>query len=139
MKDMYYVAVYEVNGLVEAYHSNTNSPFYKQALVCMHDLENAGAKLLSCFATNDVVLYFKARLKAQLLELRSLVDHNREQIRVFGSSLTREEILSFQAVEQNQMFKVATTTEELFERDIDVMDELAVECFNYKQQLDSRF
>lgn len=140
MKDMYYVAVYDVNGVIEVISTRKNSPFYEKTLASMKYLEETGAKLLQFFVTNDKTLHLKAKLKARLLELRSLTANNERYIEEHD---TKDEVAMtlrmLRELELNQMYKVARVVERLLERDVEVTDDLAIECYNYKQRVDRRF
>ena len=92
--------------------------------------------LLSCVITTDEVIYLKSRLKARLFELRDYSSKCHEYL-ANKENQSNEEVYNktlylmteYQEVLVNQ---VGILVSRLLAKDIDVTDELAIVCHNYR-------
>lgn len=97
--------------------------------------EAMGNKLDSCIITNDHDTYLRARLKARTLELRSYTkiieayekEHDlNEPIHALTVKMMRDH-------EKTIMRQVAINVSRCMLRDIEVNDELAIQCYNFRK------
>lgn len=140
MKELGIVAIYKLSDdSIEVISTRTNSPLYDWAMNNAKCLEMQGAKLVQCVITTDKVLLFKQRLKAYLLELRNLTERNNKYLQEHMGFLSLEVLCDTQKImeelESTQMLRVASVTSRLLNMEVDVTDELALACLNYRQQV----
>ena len=81
------------------------------------NLEFLGYKFVSAVVTTDVTLSLKTRLKYRLVELR----HLKPNVNYYG-------------YEESLMMQIGLLTSRLLRRGVEVTDELALQCFDYRQQ-----
>ena len=132
MRNLKMVAVYRMNegGHINVIYSNEGVPTHK---LKYHD---DNGTLLSCVITTDEVIYLKSRLKARLFELRDYSSKCHEYL-MNKENQSNEEVYNkthylmteYQEVLVNQ---VVILVSRLLMKGIDVTDELAIECHNYR-------
>ena len=131
MRNLKMVAVYRMkDGHISVIYSNEGVPTHK---LKYHD---DNGTLLSCVITTDEVIYLKSRLKARLFELRDYSSKCHEYL-ANKENQSNEEVynktlyfmLEYQRVLINQ---VGILVSRLLMKGIDVTDELAIVCHNYR-------
>ena len=84
----------------------------------IEDISFLGYKFVQGVITTDRTLSLKTRLKYRLVELRHLKPH-----------------VNYYGYEETLMRQVGLLTSRLLRRGVEVTDELALQCFDYRQQL----
>lgn len=137
MKARGLVAIYKLNDSIEEVSVKSDSQFFDNKMESARYLEEHGYKLVRCIITTDERVYHKARLEACLLELRSVVDYHNRYIAEHMGFLPDDVIVETQrlqrAFEETLMQRVAHRVARCLNRDIEVTDELALNCFNFAQ------
>ena len=129
------VAVYKLRtgGLVNVCFRQ-ESKYYQDRLQMCREYEELG-KLVSCVITNNEEIFYKARLKAMLMELRNTVILNAEWLADVKAHCPQEVVeQTIRLIGENEerlMKRVAIRCSSLIMRDIPIEDELAIECYNY--------
>ena len=132
MRNLMMVAVYRMNegGHINVIYSDKGVPTHRVKYF------DENGTLLSCVITNDEVIYLKSRLKAGLFELRDycskcyeyLADkENQSNEEVYHSTLRL--MTESQEVLVDQ---VGLLVSRLLMKGVDVTDELAIVCHNYR-------
>ena len=103
------------------------------------DLLSQGYKVDSILATSDRGMFYKYALKARLAELRAYVQYGNELM----ESLTSEEVKKstrqlLNEYEETLILKVSRLAKRCMRRDIEVTDELALQCLDYKETIFAR-
>ena len=96
-------------------------------------------KVNSLIATTDRGTFYKYALKARLVELRAYVQYGNELMK----SLTSEEVKKstrqlLNEYEETLMLNIARLTKWCIRRDIEVTDELALQCLDYREVIFAR-
>ena len=138
------VAVYRLgDGSITNVCFREGSSLYEDKKQLCKEYEELGAKLVSCIITNNKEVFYKARLKAMLMELRDVAEKNRITLEEISKQDYPQEVIEqtkrlIEEEERTLVMKVAVRCSSLLYRDIPVTDELALACYNYRQSwLDS--
>lgn len=132
MRNLKMVAVYRMKdgGHINVIYSDKGVPTHRVKYF------DENGTLLSCVITNDEVIYLKSRLKARLFELRDYSSkcheylankENQSDEEVYNKTLHL--MTEYQEVLANQ---VGILVSRLLMKGIDVTDELAIVCHNYR-------
>lgn len=138
MKEKMFVAIYKVNDTLVNVCGRNSSDTYENRLQECKEYEEIGGKLVSCIFTNNETVFYKARLKAMLIELKDYVKTSAEWLEYVKATSTPEvveqtEILINEHIE-TLMNKVAIRCSSLLLRDIPITDELALQCYDFRQK-----
>ena len=136
MNKMFYVEVLTKGAEVEVITFRQGSTMSEMNMQWEKDLLSRGYKVNSLIATNDKGMFYKYSLKARLAELRAYVQYGNELMK----SLTSEEVKKstrqlLNEHEETLMLNVARLTKRCMRRDIEVTDELALQCLDYKETI----
>ena len=139
MNKMYYVEVLTKGAEVEVITFRQGSSLSEMKMQWEKDLLSLGYKVDSLLATSDRGMFYKYALKARLAELRAYVQYGNELM----ESLTSEEVKKstrqlLNEHEETLMLNVARLTKRCMRRDIEVTDELALQCLDYKETIFAR-
>ena len=139
MNKMYYVEVLTKGAEVEVITFRQGSSLSEMKMQWEKDLLSRGYKVDSILATSDKGMFYKYALKARLAELRAYVQNGNELM----NSLTSEEVKKstrqlLNEHEETLMLNVARLTKRCMRRDIEVTDELALQCLDYKETIFAR-
>ena len=139
MNKMFYVEVLTKGAEVEVITFRQGSTLSEMDMQWEKDLLSQGYKVNSLIATSDRGMFYKYSLKARLLELRAYVQYGNELM----NSLTSEEVKKetrqlLNEHEEILMLNVARLTKRCITRDIEVTDELALQCLGYKETIFAR-
>ena len=97
--------------------------------------EAIGNKLEGCVITNNYETYLRTKLKARLVELREYsqrIEDYRQEHNVTNPVVQ----LTLQLMEEHEetlVGQVAVCVSSCILRDIEVTDELAIDCYNYRK------
>ena len=97
--------------------------------------EALGNKLEGCIITNNYETYLRAKLKARLLELREYsqrIEDYRQEHNV-TNPITQLTLKLMVEHEETIMRQVAVCVSQCNLRDIEVTDELAIDCYNFNK------
>ena len=138
MKKLYVSALYEKKETGEVFpiHYFSTSCFKEDKLRYAHCLENSGFKMTRCFITTDRYIYWKNRLNMTLLSFKSFCETSYQQLEDLESNNstcldeTRACILDIQ---ESYMRRIAHMTRRCLNYDIEVTDEVALQCFDWYQ------
>lgn len=131
MRNLKMVAVYRMNdGNINVIYSDegvlTNRVRYF----------NENGTLLSCVITTDEVIYLKSRLKARLFELRNYSSKCQEYLANRENQSNKEVYHStlrlMTECQEILVRQVGLLVSRLLAKDVDVTDELAIICYNYR-------
>ena len=133
---MFYVEVLTKGAEVEVITFRQGSTMSEMNMQWEKDLLSRGYKVNSLIATSDRGMFYKYALKARLVELRAYVQYGNELMK----SLTSEEVKKstrqlLNEHEETLMVNVARLTKRCMRRDIEVTDELALQCLDYKETI----
>ena len=136
---MFYVEVLTKGAEVEVITFRQGSTMSEMNMQWEKDLLSRGYKVNSLIATTDRGMFYKYALKARLAELRAYVQYGNELMK----SLTSEEVKKstrqlLNEHEETLMLNVARLTKRCMRRDIEVTDELALQCLDYKETIFAR-
>ena len=136
---MYYVEVLTKGVEVEVITFRQGSTLSELKMQWEKDLLSRGYKVNSILATSDKGMYYKYSLKARLAELRAYVQYGNELI----DSITSEEVKKetrqlLNEYEETLMLNIARLTKWCIRRDIEVTDELALQCLDYRETIFAR-
>ena len=139
MNKMFYVEVLTKGAEVEVITFRQGSTMSEMNMQWEKDLLSRGYKVNSLIATSDKGMFYKYALKARLAELRAYVQNGNELMK----SLTSEEVKKstrqlLNEHEETLMLNVARLTKRCMRRDIEVTDELALQCLDYKETIFAR-
>ena len=139
MNRMFYVEVLTKGAEVEVITFRQGSMLSEMKMQWEKDLLSLGYKVDSLIATNDRGMFYKYALKARLAELRAYVQNGNELM----NSLTSEEIKKstrqlLDEHEETLMLNVSRLTKRCMRRDIEVTDELALQCLDYRETIFAR-
>ena len=134
MNKMFYVEVLTKGAEVEVITFRQGSTMSEMNMQWEKDLLSRGYKVNSLIATTDRGTFYKYALKARLAELRAYVQYGNELMK----SLTSEEVKKstrqlLNQHEETLMLNVARLTKRCMRRDIEVTDELALQCLDYRE------
>ena len=134
MNKMFYVEVLTKGAEVEVITFRQGSTLSEMKMQLEKDLLSSGYKVDSLIATNDIGMFYKYALKARLAELRAYVQNGNELMK----SLTSEEVKKstrqlLNEYEETLMLNIARLTKWCIRRDIEVTDELALQCLDYRE------
>ena len=136
MNKMFYVEVLTKGAEVEVITFRHGSSLSEMKMQWEKDLLSLGYKVDSLIATNDRGMFYKYALKARLAELRAYVQYGNELM----NSLTSEEVKKstrqlLNEHEETLMLNVSRLTKRCMRRDIEVTDELALQCLDYRETI----
>ena len=139
MNKMFYVEVLTKGAEVEVITFRQGSSLSESKMQWEKDLLSLGYKVNSLIATSDKGMFYKYALKARLVELRAYVQYGNELM----NSLTSEEVKKstrqlLNEHEETLMLNVARLTKRCMRRDIEVTDELALQCLDYRETVFAR-
>lgn len=139
MNKMFYVEVLTKGAEVEVITIRRGSSSAEMKMQLEKDLLSSGYKVDSLIATNDRGMFYKYALKARLAELKAYVQYGNELM----NSLTSEEVKKstrqlLNEHEETLMLNVSRLAKRCMERDIEVTDELALQCLDYKETIFAR-
>ena len=139
MNKMFYVEVLTKGAEVEVITIRRGSSSAEMKMQLEKDLLSSGYKVDSLIATNDRGMFYKYALKARLAELRAYVQYGNELM----NSLTSEEVKKstrqlLNEHEETLMLNVSRLAKRCMEIDIEVTDELALQCLDYKETIFAR-
>ena len=132
MRNLMMVSVYRMNegGHINVIYSDKGVPTHRVKYF------DENGTLLSCVITTDEVIYLKSRLKARLFELRDYSSKCHEYLANKENQSNEEAynktlylMTEYQEVLVNQ---VGILVSRLLMKGIDVTDELAIVCHNYR-------
>ena len=134
MNKMFYVEVLTKGAEVEVITLRQGSTLSEMNMQWEKDLLSRGYKVNSLIATTDRGMFYKYSLKARLVELRAYVQYGNELM----ESLTSEEVKKstrqlLNEHEETLMLNVSRLTKRCMRRDIEVTDELALQCLDYRE------
>ena len=134
MNKMFYVEVLTKGAEVEVITFRQGSTLSEMDMQWEKDLLSQGYKVDSIFATNDRGMFYKYALKARLVELRAYVQYGNELM----ESITSEEVRKstrqlLNEHEETLILNVARLAKRCMRRDIEVTDELALQCLDYRE------
>ena len=134
MNKMYYVEVLTKGAEVEVITFRQGSSLSEMKMQWEKDLLSRGYKVDSILATSDKGMFYKYALKARLAELRAYVQYGNELMK----SLTSEEVKKstrqlLNEYEETLILKVSRLAKRCMRRDIEVTDELALQCLDYRE------
>ena len=139
MNKMFYVEVLTKGAEVEVITFRRGSSSAEMKMQLEKDLLSSGYKVNSLIATNDRGMFYKYALKARLAELRAYVQYGNELM----NSLTSEEVKKstrqlLNEHEETLMLNVSRLAKRCMARDIEVTDELALQCLDYRETVFAR-
>ena len=139
MNKMFYVEVLTKGAEVEVITFRQGSTMSEMNMQWEKDLLSRGYKVNSLIATTDRGMFYKYALKARLVELRAYVQYGNELM----NSLTSEEVKKstrqlLNEHEETLILNVSRLTKRCITRDIEVTDELALQCLDYKETIFAR-
>ena len=139
MNKMFYVEVLTKGAEVEVITFRQGSTMSEMKMQWEKDLLSLGYKVDSILATSDRGMFYKYALKARLVELRAYVQYGNELM----NSLTSEEVKKstrqlLNEHEETLILNVSRLTKRCITRDIEVTDELALQCLDYKETIFAR-
>ena len=139
MNKMFYVEVLTKGAEVEVITLRQGSTLSEMNMQWEKDLLSRGYKVNSLIATTDRGMFYKYALKARLVELRAYVQYGNELM----ESLTSEEVKKstrqlLDEYEETLILKVARLAKRCMRRDIEVTDELALQCLDYRETIFAR-
>ena len=139
MNKMFYVEVLTKGAEVEVITLRQGSTLSEMNMQWEKDLRSRGYKVNSLIATTDRGMFYKYALKARLVELRAYVQYGNELM----ESLTSEEVKKstrqlLDEYEETLILKVARLARRCMRRDIEVTDELALQCLDYRETIFAR-
>ena len=134
MNKMFYVEVLTKGAEVEVITFRQGSTMSEMNMQWEKDLLSRGYKVNSLIATTDRGMFYKYSLKARLAELRAYVQYGNELM----ESLTSEEVKKstrqlLNEYEETLILKVSRLAKRCMRRDIEVTDELALQCLDYRE------
>ena len=134
MNKMFYVEVLTKGAEVEVITFRQGSTMSEMNMQWEKDLLSRGYKVNSLIATTDRGMFYKYALKARLVELRAYVQYGNELMK----SLTSEEVKKstrqlLNEHEETLILNVARLAKRCMRRDIEVTDELALQCLDYRE------
>ena len=134
MNKMFYVEVLTKGAEVEVITFRQGSTMSEMNMQWEKDLLSRGYKVNSLIATTDRGTFYKYALKARLVELRAYVQYGNELMK----SLTSEEVKKstrqlLNEHEETLILSVARLAKRCMRRDIEVTDELALQCLDYRE------
>ena len=134
MNKMFYVEVLTKGAEVEVITFRQGSTMSEMNMQWEKDLLSRGYKVNSLIATTDRGTFYKYALKARLVELRAYVQYGNELMK----SLTSEEVKKstrqlLNEYEETLILNVARLAKRCMRRDIEVTDELALQCLDYRE------
>ena len=139
MNKMFYVEVLTKGAEVEVITFKQDSTLSEMKMQWEKDLLSLGYKVDSLLATSDKGMFYKYALKARLAELRAYVQNGNELMK----SLTSEEVKKstrqlLNEHEETLILNVARLAKRCMRRDIEVTDELALQCLDYRETIFAR-
>ena len=139
MNKMFYVEVLTKGAEVEVITRRQGSTLSEMNMQWEKDLLSRGYKVNSLIATTDRGMFYKYALKARLVELRAYVQYGNELMK----SLTSEEVKKstrqlLNEHEETLILKVARLARRCMRKDIEVTDELALQCLDYRETIFAR-
>ena len=134
MNKMFYVEVLTKGAEVEVITLRQGSTLSEMNMQWEKDLLSRGYKVNSLIATTDRGMFYKYALKARLVELRAYAQYGNELM----ESLTSEEVKKstrqlLDEHEETLILSVARLAKRCMRRDIEVTDELALQCLDYRE------
>ena len=134
MNKMFYVEVLTKGAEVEVITLRQGSTLSEMNMQWEKDLLSRGYKVNSLIATTDRGMFYKYALKARLVELRAYVQYGNELM----ESITSEEVRKstrqlLNEHEETLILNVARLAKRCMRRDIEVTDELALQCLDYRE------
>ena len=132
--NMFYVEVLTKGAEVEVITFRKGSILSESKMQWEKDLLSRGYKVDSILATSDRGMFYKYALRARLLELRAYVQYGNELMK----SITSEEVKKstrqlLNEYEETLILKVSRLAKRCMRRDIEVTDELALQCLDYRE------
>ena len=139
MNKMFYVEVLTKGAEVEVITFRQGSTMSEMNMQWEKDLLSRGYKVNSLIATTDRGMFYKYALKARLAELRAYVQYGNELMK----SLTSEEVKKstrqlLNEHEETLILNVSRLAKRCMRRDIEVTDELALQCLDYREVILAR-
>ena len=139
MNKMFYVEVLTKGAEVEVITFRQGSTMSEMNMQWEKDLLSRGYKVNSLIATTDRGMFYKYALKARLVELRAYVQYGNELM----ESLTSEEVKKstrqlLNEHEETLILNVARLARRCMRKDIEVTDELALQCLDYREAMFAR-
>ena len=132
MRNLKMVAVYRMNegGHINVIYSDKGVPTHRVKYF------DENGTLLSCVITNDEVIYLKSRLKARIFELRDYYDkfygYISDEKNYSNKEVFDETVKLMVECHEVLVNQVGILVSRLLMKEVDVTDELAIECYNYR-------
>lgn len=137
MKRLYGVAVYELENTIEVIRFRSDSELYDFFISQGVQLEEMGYNLAQLIITTDKIIYTKTLLKARLKELRSYTQKSMELLQEQMGFVPDEVLVQTQRMieeyEETLMFSIGCVVSRLLRAGVDVDDELALQCYEYRE------
>ena len=134
MNKMFYVEVLTKGAEVEVITFRQGSTMSEMNMQWEKDLLSCGYKVNSLIATTDRGMFYKYALKARLAELRAYVQYGNELIESITSEEVKKETRQLlNEYEETLILSVARLAKRCMRRDIEVTDELALQCLDYRE------
>lgn len=137
---IYVIGVFQKDNEVEIIHYAEGSTFSYERKEQAKHLEKDGYKLVSSVITSDRKLFRKKMLDVRLFNLKDLVRHNMEYIKELEDRNTSQEVIDEtikiqKELEESAMKLVALAVNRCLRFDIEVTDELALMCKDYRDNV----
>ena len=133
-----FVAVFrdKDTNLVTTVSSRADSRFHQEKLETLKHFDNDDSYAMEFyFATTNEQLFYEMRLKSALLELRNYCEYSANYLdTIISQSYYEESKKLVDEITETLMRRVAVRCGQAIRRDIDVTDELAIHCYNWRQQ-----
>lgn len=137
MKRLYGVAVYELENTIEVIRFRSDSELYDFNMSQGVQLEEMGYNLAQLIITTNKVIYLKTLLKARLKELRSYTQKSmkllQEQMGFIPDEVLAQTQRMIEEHEESLMFSIGCVVSRLLRAGVDVDDELALQCYEYRE------
>lgn len=137
MKRLYGVAVYELENTIEVIRFRSDSDLFDFFISQGVQLEEMGYNLAQLIITTDKIIYTKTLLKARLKELRSYTQKSMELLQEQMGFVPDEVLVQTQRMieehEESLMFSIGCVVSRLLRAGVDVDDELALQCYEYRE------
>lgn len=132
-----FVAIYRENEtkLITSVSGKENSVFYQSKLDTLHNLESDyNYSLVSYIETTDEEVFFTKYLNAKVLELRTFTEcKDRHLEKVRNEDFYEEDKEMLLELEENLMRSVAVRCGIVMRHGVEVTDELALQCYTWRQ------
>lgn len=138
MKRLYGVAVYELENTIEVIRFRSDSELYDFNISQGVQLEEMGYNLAQLIITTDKIIYLKTLLKARLKALVALLHyhsdlHFKAHLGHYSDEVYENMNKCMEANEESLMFSIGCVVSRLLRAGVDVDDELALQCYEYRE------